>query len=122
MGAFPLAPNGKLDRKRLPLPSSTRPELNTAFVAPRTPIESRLVQIWSEVLCIDQVGVNDNFFDLGGHSLTATRVVSQVIKTFQLDLPVKSLFDSPTVAEIAIVRGAKPGKKAGGGRVGAPVK
>jgi acyl carrier protein len=84
-----------------PPPSSTGPELDTAFVAPRTPIESRLAEIWSEVLSIDQVGVNDNFLDLGGHSLAATRVVSQVIKHFQVDLPLKSLFESRTVAEMA---------------------
>ena len=101
MEAFPLAPNGKVDRQALPPLSSTRPELDTVFVAPRTPIESRLVQIWSEVLSIDQVGVNDNFLDLGGHSLAATRVVSQVIKHFQVDLPLQSLFQSPTVAEMA---------------------
>jgi phthiocerol/phenolphthiocerol synthesis type-I polyketide synthase E len=60
-----------------------------------------LAEIWSEVLSIDQVGVNDNFLDLGGHSLAATRVVSQVIKHFQVDLPLKSLFESRTVAEMA---------------------
>jgi amino acid adenylation domain-containing protein len=100
MEALPLTPNGKVDRQALPLPSSTRPVLDTGFVAPRTPIESRLAQIWSEVLSIDQVGVNDNFLDLGGHSLAATRLVSQVIKQFQVEVPLKSLFESPTVAEM----------------------
>jgi amino acid adenylation domain-containing protein len=99
--AFPLAPNGKVDRQGLPPPSSTRPELAAAFVAARTPIEARLAEIWSEVLSIDQVGVTDNFLDLGGHSLAATRVISQVIKHFQVDLPLKSLFELPTVAEMA---------------------
>ena len=101
MDAFPLAPNGKPDRQGLPPPFSTRPELDTGFVAPRTPIESRLAEIWSEVLSIDQIGVNDNFLDLGGHSLAATRVVSQVIKHFQVNLPLKSLFESFTVTEMA---------------------
>jgi amino acid adenylation domain-containing protein len=101
MEAFPLAPNGKLDRQGLPPPSSTRPELDTAFVAPRTPIESRLARIWSEVLSIDQVGVHDNFLDVGGHSLAATRVVSQVLKQFRIEVPLQSLFQSPTVAEMA---------------------
>jgi acyl carrier protein len=72
-------------------------------VAPQTPIESRLAQIWAEVLSLDQVGIHDNFFDLGGHSLAATRVVSQVIKHFQVQLPLKSLFESPTIAEMARV-------------------
>jgi acyl carrier protein len=103
MEAFPLAPNGKPDRKGLPPPSSTRPELDTAFVAPRTPIESRLAQIWSEVLSIDPVGVNDNFLDLGGHSLAATRVVSRVLKDFQFEIPLRILFEAPTVAEMAVV-------------------
>ena len=111
--AFPLAPNGKVDRQGLPPASSTRPELDTAFVAPRTPLESRLAQIWSEVLCINQVGLNDNFLDLGGHSLAATRVVSQVIKHFQVDLPLKSLFESPTVAEMAGVITEHQAKKLG---------
>ena len=70
-------------------------------------------RIWTEVLGLGQIGVHDNFFDLGGDSLTAARVVSQVIKTFQLDLPVKSLFDSPTVAEMAIVVAQNQAKKVG---------
>src|SRR5262245_24425434 len=101
MEALPLAPNGKVDRQGLPPPSPIRTELDTGFVAPRTPIESRLAKIWSEVLSVDQVSVNDNFFDLGGHSLAATRVVTQVTKHFQVDLPVQSLFNSPSVAEMA---------------------
>jgi amino acid adenylation domain-containing protein len=109
--AFPLAPNGKVDRRALPPPSSSRPELNTVFAFPRTPIESRLAQIWSEVLSIDQVGIHDNFFDLGGHSVAATQVVSRVIKKFQLELPVQSLFQSPTVAEMAAVISAHQGTK-----------
>ena len=82
-------------------------------MAPTSPAEEQLAEIWSQVLSLDRVGVHDNFFDLGGHSLGATRVVSQVIKTFQLDLPVKALFDSPTVAEMAIVVAQKQAKKLG---------
>jgi acyl carrier protein len=70
-----------------------------------------LAQIWSEVLSIDQVGIHDNFFDLGGHSVAATQVVSRVIKKFQLELPVQSLFQSPTVAEMAAVISAHQGTK-----------
>jgi acyl carrier protein len=113
MEALPLAPNGKPDRQGLPPPSSTRPELNTVFVAPRTSIESRLAQIWSEVLSIDQVGINDNFFDLGGHSLAATRVVSQVLKQFRIKVPLQLLFQSPTVAEMAAVITERQAKKLG---------
>ena len=103
MKALPRTPNGKVDRHRLPPPSSTRPALGAAFIVARTPIEARLAEIWSEVLSIDQVGVNDNFLDLGGHSLAATRVVSKVLKEFQVDLPLEFLFKSPTVAEMAAV-------------------
>jgi len=98
---FPLTGNSKLDRNSLPMPSTARPDLDTGFVAPETPVERLLAKIWTEVLSLDHVGVHDNFFDLGGHSLTATRVISQVITQFRLELPLQSLFQSPTVAEMA---------------------
>ena len=100
---FPLAPNGKLDRKALPPPGNSRPELDTPYVAPRTSAEKLLTKIWAEVLAIDQVGVHDNFFDLGGYSLAAARVLSRVVKSFQLEMPIKALFDAPTVAGMAKV-------------------
>jgi amino acid adenylation domain-containing protein len=103
LDAFPVTPTGKVDRQALPDPGNSRPELDTAYVAPTTPIEEQLANIWAEVLAIDQVGVRDNFFDLGGHSLLATRVIARVIKTFRLELPSKALFESPTVADMAIV-------------------
>jgi acyl carrier protein len=117
MDAFPVAPNGKVDRQGLPPPSAARPELDTAFVAPRTPLESRLAQIWSEVLSIDPVGVHDNFLDLGGHSLAATRVVSQVLTNFQLEIPLQVLFQTPTVAEMAGAVMEHQAKKLGRGEV-----
>ena len=101
--ALPLMLNGKVDRLALPEPRKSRPELGTPFVTPSTPVEEDLSRIWSEVLSLDQVGIRDNFFDLGGHSLAAARVVSQVIKQFQLELPLQSLFQSPTVAEMAVI-------------------
>ena len=103
LDALPLTPNGKVDRLALPEPRKSRPELGTPFVTPSTPVEEDLSRIWSEVLSLDQVGIRDNFFDLGGHSLAAARVVSQVIKQFQLELPLQSLFQSPTVAEMAVI-------------------
>jgi acyl carrier protein len=108
--ALPLATNGKIDRRLLPDPGNSRPELDAPYVAPRTPIEEQLVQIWSEVLLLDRIGIHDNFFDLGGHSLAATRVVSHVIKNFQLDIPLQSLFQSPTVAEMAAVIAEQRGR------------
>jgi amino acid adenylation domain-containing protein len=98
---FPLTPNGKLDRKALPMPDLARPELEKAFVAPRTPIERVLADIWGEVLGLKQIGVHDNFFELGGHSLLATQVISRVRQAFEVDLPLRSLFESPTVEGMA---------------------
>jgi amino acid adenylation domain-containing protein len=101
--AFPLTGNGKLDRNSLPAPPPERPDLDTQFVAPETPVERLVAKIWAEVLSVDQVGVHDNFLDLGGHSLTATRLVSRIIKQFRLEIPLLFLFQSPTVAEMAAV-------------------
>lgn len=99
--SLPQTVMGKLDRRALPSPARQRPNLERAWVAPRTATERELSQIWAEVLGLDQIGVDDNFFELGGHSLAAMRVVARVIQHFQLDLPVKEVFDAPTVAEIA---------------------
>jgi amino acid adenylation domain-containing protein len=98
--ALPLTPNGKVDRKALPAPEG-RPELNEAHVAPRTPTEEVLAGIWAQVLGLDRVGVHDNFFELGGHSLLATQVVSRLRKAFQRELPIRWLFEAPTVAQLA---------------------
>jgi amino acid adenylation domain-containing protein len=101
--AIPLTDTRKVDRKALPDPGTSRPELTTPYVAPRTPIEKELAKIWAEVLSTDEVGIHDNFFDLGGHSLAASRIISRILKTFELDLPIKALFDSPTVGDMASV-------------------
>jgi acyl-CoA synthetase (AMP-forming)/AMP-acid ligase II/acyl carrier protein len=111
LDTIPLTPNGKLDRKALPEPDKLRPQLDTWYAAPRSPTEEQLAEIWSQVLSLDRVGVHDNFFDLGGHSLAATRVVSRVIKQFQLEVSLQSLFQSPTVAEMAAVIAEHQGKK-----------
>ena len=113
LDAMPLTPTGKVDRKALPAPSRARPELNTSFVAPRTLFEKELAQVWAEILTLDLVGIHDNFFDLGGHSLEATRVVSRVIKTFQVDVPLQALFAAPTVAEMAAMITEHQAKKLG---------
>jgi amino acid adenylation domain-containing protein len=103
LDAMPLTPNGKIDRRALPEPEKTRPELTISYMAPQSELETRFAGIWREVLCLDRVGIHDNFFDLGGHSLAASQVISRVIQTFQLELPVKALFDAPTVAEMAAI-------------------
>jgi amino acid adenylation domain-containing protein len=92
---------GKLDRRALPEPSKKRPELDNPFVMPESAIEKALAQIWCDALSLTEIGIQDNFFDLGGHSLTATRIIAQVLHAFQLDLPLKSLFDSPTIEKMA---------------------
>ncbi|MCP4661173.1 MAG: AMP-binding protein, partial [bacterium] len=101
LDAFPLTPNDKVDRGALPAPELTRPELEEAFVAPRTPLEQQLADIWAEVLGVEQVGVDDDFFELGGHSLMATQLVSRVRDVFRVELPLRAVFESPRVAAMA---------------------
>jgi amino acid adenylation domain-containing protein len=95
--------NGKLDRKALPKPDDKRPSLTQAYLPARNEIEKNLAQIWENVLDVHPIGIHDNFFDLGGNSLSATRVVSRVIKQLHSEIPLQSLFSSPTVAEMAAV-------------------
>ncbi|AUB35491.1 Non-ribosomal peptide synthetase component F [Nostoc flagelliforme CCNUN1] len=97
---LPLTPNGKVDRRSLPAPES-RPELEVSFLAPCTPIEQMLADIWADVLGVEQVGIDDNFFTLGGHSLLATQLISRVRNIFQVELPLRSLFEAATIAEFS---------------------
>jgi amino acid adenylation domain-containing protein len=99
--ALPLTPNGKIDRYALPAPDGTRPRIDQGYVAPRTEIEELVAQVWREVLKAEKVGVHDNFFDLGGHSLLATRVVARLRSYFNIDLPLRKLFELPNVAGLA---------------------
>jgi amino acid adenylation domain-containing protein len=101
LDALPLTDTLKVDRRALPEPKGLRPDIAVPYATPRNPIEQALVRIWADVLGLDCVGVHDNFLDLGGHSLAATRIISRVVKIFPLELPVRSLFDSPTVAEMS---------------------
>lgn len=101
MESFPLTPNGKVNRRALPEPTTSRPELGQTFVAPRTPTEEILAGIWRDVLGLEQVGIYDNFFDLGGHSLLATQVIALTRKAFGIELPLLSLFESPAIAPLA---------------------
>src|SRR5262249_14316084 len=96
--ALPRTPNGKLDRKALPPPGTSRLAACEIHVAPVTPDEKKLARLWGQVLRLERVGLNDNFFEAGGHSLLATQLVSRVREAFQVDLTVRVLFDSPTVA------------------------
>jgi amino acid adenylation domain-containing protein len=101
LDALPLTPNGKVDRRALPTPDQTTPERKAAFVAPCTPVEEGLAGIWATVLGLEQVGIHDNFFELGGHSLKATQVLSRLRHTFQVELPLRTLFERPTIAGLA---------------------
>jgi amino acid adenylation domain-containing protein/FkbM family methyltransferase len=98
---LPLTPQGKVDRRALPAPDSLRRDLEKVYCAPRTPTEERLAAIWMEVLRVERVGVQDNFFELGGHSLLATQVVSRMRESFATELPLRRLFEHPTVAGVA---------------------
>ncbi|MBN3938515.1 amino acid adenylation domain-containing protein [Nostoc sp. NMS9] len=99
--AMPLTPNGKVDRKALPQPDASRPELEANYVAPRTPIEQQIADIWAQVLNVKQVGINDNFFELGGYSLLGIQVVSRVRQALQAEILMSNLFELPTVADLA---------------------
>jgi amino acid adenylation domain-containing protein len=103
MDALPQTPSGKIDRNALPEPSSRRPHLDAEYLAPRTPVEEFLAKVWGEVLGIDQVGVHDDFRDLGGNSLMAGQVISRMLQEFQIELPMRSLMDAPTVADMALL-------------------
>jgi acyl carrier protein len=99
--ALPLTPNGKVNRQALPEPGQGGGEAGQDYVAARTPVEEVLCGMWEQVLKVEQVGVHDNFFELGGHSLLATLVISQVREAFGVELPLRRLFETPTVATLA---------------------
>jgi amino acid adenylation domain-containing protein len=99
--ALPLTANGKVDRKALPAPDGARPELGREFVPPEGPVQEKVAAIWAEVLRLERVGAHDNFFELGGHSLMATQVLSRMRDAFAIELPLRAIFDSPTVAGLA---------------------
>jgi amino acid adenylation domain-containing protein len=99
--AFPLLPNDKVDRNALPAPELARADSEGGYVAPGAPVEEMLAGIWAEVLHVERVGVDDNFFELGGHSLLAMQLMARVQEIFQTEIPLRRLFDQPTVAGLA---------------------
>ncbi|CAH2574040.1 Gramicidin S synthase 2 [Planktothrix rubescens] len=101
LNALPLTPNGKIDRRALPTPDTATRNLATSFLAPRTPIETQMGQIWSEVLGLERIGIKDNFFELGGHSLLATQVISRSRDLFSVELSLQNLLEYPTIANLA---------------------
>jgi len=103
LDVLPLTPTGKVDRKALPAPAATRPGPAGTLVSPRTATEETLVAIWAEVLGIDALGIHDDFFDLGGHSLLAVKVVSKTRDALAVEIPLRAMFEAPTVAGLAEV-------------------
>jgi amino acid adenylation domain-containing protein len=101
METLPLTPNGKVDRKALPMPDFAQERSAHRYVGPRTAVETRLAEIWTEVIKTSPIGVHDNFFDIGGHSLLAMQVISRTRAAFDIEIPVRQLFDSPTIGEMA---------------------
>lgn len=100
--SLPLTPNGKVDRRALPAPEGG-PATDRVYVAPGMPEEVMLAEIWSDLLGIERVGAEDNFFELGGHSLLATQMMSRIRDTLQVEIPLRALFEAPTVATLAVV-------------------
>ncbi|HYG64762.1 MAG TPA: amino acid adenylation domain-containing protein, partial [Thermoanaerobaculia bacterium] len=117
--ALPLNANGKVDRAALPAPAADRPDLVSPFVAPRNPSEELVAAVWADLLGIERIGVHDDFFALGGHSLMATRVVSRLRDAFHVELPLRGLFEEPTVAGLA--RRLDEAVRAGAGLAAPPI-
>lgn len=121
LDAFPLTPNGKVDRRRLPAPESAAASLAEGYVPPRNPIESQLVEIWSRILDVERVGIHDNFFQLGGDSILSIRVIAAA-RQAGLMLEAKQIFDHQTIARLAAaVNMAAPAVRAEQGLVTGPI-
>ena len=103
LSQLPLSPNGKINRRQLPVPDlSSRPQVAQPYVAPRTLAEEVLAELFGKVLGLQQVGIHDNFFELGGHSLLATQLAIRARDTFQIDLPLRAFFETPSIAGLAV--------------------
>jgi amino acid adenylation domain-containing protein len=112
--AFPLTQHGKVDRRALPAPERAQHGSGAEFVPPRTPLEEEVAQVWRDVLKVDRIGVSDSFWELGGHSLLATRVLSRIEELFEVDLPLRTLFASPSLGEFAAMVGERVLVREGG--------
>ncbi len=101
LDALPLTPNGKIDRKALPVPNRAQSDFENLFLAPRNDLEFQLTKIWESVLCVQPIGVKDNFFDLGGYSLLAVKLFAETDKITSRKLPLSVLFQAPTIEQLA---------------------
>lgn len=102
LNALPLTPNGKVDRKALPAPESLRSQRSADYLAPKTELEQTIAAIWQKTLNVEKVGIYDNFFEIGGDSLSATQIISQLRKDFQVELTIRRFFEAPTIADQAL--------------------
>jgi acyl carrier protein len=101
LAELPLTPNGKVNRRALPEPDWRAPQAETASEGPRNAMETIIAGIWADVLHVEEVGIADDFFALGGHSLLATQVIARIRRVLQAELPLRALFETPTVAGLA---------------------
>ena len=98
---MPLTPNGKVDRRALPAPGQTTTVGGDGYVAPRTAVEQTLALMWGELLRVEKVGIHDDFFDSGGHSLLAAQLSTRLRVAFKVELPLRKLFEAPTICQLA---------------------
>jgi acyl carrier protein len=98
--SLPVTQNGKIDKRALPEPDISE-LLSNEFVAPRDKTEEKLIDIWQKLLGVEKIGINDNFFELGGHSLMVMRIVSAIRKEFAVEIPIRDIFNYPTIAQLA---------------------
>ncbi|HET9803252.1 MAG TPA: phosphopantetheine-binding protein, partial [Candidatus Acidoferrum sp.] len=110
---LPLTPNGKVDRRALPASTGERPDLSAPYIEPTSALERKVAETWQEALYVSPVGLHDNFFDLGGDSLSAMRIVSTVNEIFGVELSLQVLFGAPTVAGTALIVVEQQGRHAG---------
>jgi amino acid adenylation domain-containing protein len=103
LDSLPRLPNGKINRKALPAPDKTALEARTVYEPPASPVEKEIAGIWTRLLGVERIGARDSFFDLGGHSLLATQLVARIYDAFQVSIPLRSIFERPTIVELALV-------------------
>jgi acyl carrier protein len=102
MDDLPLTTSGKLDRRALPTPAEAHAKGQKDFIGPRTPVEESVADMMCQLLGVERIGINDNFFELGGHSLLATQLLSRVRTILDVEVPLRALFEAPTVAGLAL--------------------
>jgi acyl carrier protein len=118
---LPLLPNGKVDRAALPHPTRSPVRVNGNFVAPRNPVEREIATICSQLLKVESLGIHDNFFLLGGHSLLSIQMISRIREAFGVELSLQSFFESPTVASLAGLVSQQSGRETAGRQAGESV-